>query len=404
MNLHISPYIKNEYYENIQTYKYKGADLSLTYKYFISPLCEYIITYIPPSIAPNTITTIGFFLNIFYFILTTYKTGLKGSNEIPSYICYISALSYFLYNILDNCDGKQARKTNSSSPLGLLIDHGTDACTTFFVVLGFGSIIGIDHILFYGMLYLMTSSAFYLSTWEEYIIGELILPIFNGVSDGMVILVFIEIFTGVNGVKFWIRKFKLFNFDIQFNWFLCFLGMIGGIFFSFLSVFNVLKKIDKGKIYQSFYHILFYFFYFFCFCCVCFYNKESYVIVNYPKIIILTFGFQFAKIMGLMQLSHIMKSYFNPYTFINIFPLFILMFYSIVEGWFKLDLPFNIDTWIWIILIYNLLSWLHFVYFCTSEMCQILNIKVFSIKSSSAEQVQEVEVKIENSDEKKIDV
>ena len=62
-----------------------------------------------------------------------------------------------------------------------------------------------------------------------------------------------------------------------------------------------------------------------------------------------------------MQLSHIMKSYFNPYTFINIFPLFILMFYSIVEGLFDLDLPFSIDVWIWIILIYNFLAWGHFL-------------------------------------------
>ena len=404
MNLHIPPYIKKDYYENIKTYKYKGGDLSLTYKYFISPLCEYLITYIPPYIAPNTITTLGFLLNIFYFTLTTYSTGLKGSNEIPSYICYLSSISYFTYNILDNCDGKQARKTNSSSPLGLLIDHGTDACTTFFIVLGFGSIIGIDNILYYSMLYLMTTSAFYLSTWEEYVTGELILPIFNGVSDGMVIIVFFEVFTGINGGKFWVRKFKLFNFDIQFNWFLCFIGMIGGIFFCFLSVYHVLKKVDKGKIYGSFYHVLFYFFFFFCFFCVCFCNYDSYVVENYPKIVILTFGFFFAKIMGLMQLSHIMKSYFNPYNFVNVFPLFILMFYSIVEGWFKLDLPFSVDVWIWIVLIYNFLCWVHFVYFCTSEMCQILNIKVFSIKNDSVEHVEEVEVKIDNSDDKKMDI
>ena len=166
MNLHPTPYIPLSNYENIQTYKYKGGDLSLTYKYFISPLCNKLLNYIPVTIAPNTITTIGFLLNIFYFIITTISTGLKGSSNISSITCYLSALSYFLYNILDNCDGKQARKTNSSSPLGLLIDHGTDACTTFFIVLGFGSIISINHILFYGMLYIMTTSYFYLSIWE----------------------------------------------------------------------------------------------------------------------------------------------------------------------------------------------------------------------------------------------
>ncbi len=60
----------------------------------------------------------------------------------------------------------------------------------FFIVLGFDSIIGIEHILFYNWFILMNSSAFYLSIWEKYIIVEFILSIFNGVSDGMIILVF----------------------------------------------------------------------------------------------------------------------------------------------------------------------------------------------------------------------
>jgi ethanolaminephosphotransferase len=32
-----------------------------------------------------------------------------------------------MYRIFDELDGKQARKTGSSSPLGLLFDHGCDA-------------------------------------------------------------------------------------------------------------------------------------------------------------------------------------------------------------------------------------------------------------------------------------
>ena len=33
--------------------------------------------------------------------------------------------------MLDNADGKQARKTGSSSVLGMLFDHGCDMITTF---------------------------------------------------------------------------------------------------------------------------------------------------------------------------------------------------------------------------------------------------------------------------------
>ena len=41
-------------------------------------------------------------------------------------------------------DGKQARRTGASSPLGLIMDHGTDALTTFTFTQGLGSIIGLS--------------------------------------------------------------------------------------------------------------------------------------------------------------------------------------------------------------------------------------------------------------------
>ena len=38
-----------------------------------------------------------------------------------------SAACLWLYSTFDNVDGKQARRTGSSSPLGELFDHGCDA-------------------------------------------------------------------------------------------------------------------------------------------------------------------------------------------------------------------------------------------------------------------------------------
>lgn len=42
----------------------------------------------------------------------------------------MSAVGLFIYQSLDAIDGKQARRTNSSSPLGELFDHGCDAVST----------------------------------------------------------------------------------------------------------------------------------------------------------------------------------------------------------------------------------------------------------------------------------
>lgn len=46
--------------------------------------------------------------------------------QAPSWAYYICALGLFTYQALDAIDGKQARRTNSSSPLGELFDHGCD--------------------------------------------------------------------------------------------------------------------------------------------------------------------------------------------------------------------------------------------------------------------------------------
>lgn len=40
------------------------------------------------------------------------------------------ACGLFIYQSLDAIDGKQARRTNSSSPLGELFDHGCDSLST----------------------------------------------------------------------------------------------------------------------------------------------------------------------------------------------------------------------------------------------------------------------------------
>ena len=46
--------------------------------------------------------------------------------------------------MLDNMDGKQARRTGSSSPLGMLFDHGCDALTTFLFACGLGTVVGLS--------------------------------------------------------------------------------------------------------------------------------------------------------------------------------------------------------------------------------------------------------------------
>ncbi|KAI5607236.1 choline/ethanolamine phosphotransferase 1a isoform X1, partial [Silurus asotus] len=54
----------------------------------------------------------------------------------PRWVYLACAFGLFIYQSLDAIDGKQARRTNSSTPLGELFDHGCDSLSTVFVILG----------------------------------------------------------------------------------------------------------------------------------------------------------------------------------------------------------------------------------------------------------------------------
>jgi phosphatidylglycerophosphate synthase len=55
---------------------------------------------------------------------------LSSAEQIPGWALFACALGLFVYQTLDACDGKQARRTNTSSQLGELFDHGCDAIST----------------------------------------------------------------------------------------------------------------------------------------------------------------------------------------------------------------------------------------------------------------------------------
>ena len=86
-------------------------------------------------------------------------------------------------------DGKQARLTSSSSPLGMLFDHGCDAINSplgsvnWCVAMGIG--VGQPFACFWTLI--GSAIPFYFSTWEEYYTGALVLPVINGPSEGLIL-------------------------------------------------------------------------------------------------------------------------------------------------------------------------------------------------------------------------
>ena len=189
--------------EAIRTYKYRGGDNSIAYKYLLSPMAQYFVDNWTPSwMAPNLITLIGFGFNVLAVILTLiYDPNLDNA---PSWLPFCTAFCLFMYQTLDNMDGKQARKINASSPLGLLFDHGCDAISAGMTAVPLTSV-------FCGgwtanALWTAWVSAFftfYAQTWEEYYLGEMFLPIFNGCSEGLICIISCCFISGIYGPAWW---------------------------------------------------------------------------------------------------------------------------------------------------------------------------------------------------------
>jgi phosphatidylglycerophosphate synthase len=370
-------YVEDQYIDKLINYKYRGGDDSILCRFVIDPFCCFIVNYFPKWLAPNVITVSGWFLNLFNLILTTYYTGWKGGEPVPLWACITVAFCYTTYIILDYTDGKQARRLKASSPLGLLIDHGTDACTTFYVTIIGGTLCYYNNIYQYLFYYIPISFTFFMNTWEEYYKGELILPIVHGVAEGTLYIDIMSILSGIYGSSLYCKQVTLFNkYTFTIGELNGLFTLIAGSLFSIKSVFGVLSSIKKEKRLIAFKDTLIYFLFAITILSVSFLT-DSIIVKEYPKIVILTFGFLFAKILGILQLSHILECPFRVYKPVFLIPLLALLIHSLTFYFTGYTLLVSTDALIIAAFIWNVLSWAHYVYFCSDEICEILNINRF---------------------------
>lgn len=195
--------LSKEHQLALQQYKYSGEDRSITYRYVLAPLYTRLVEYVPLWVAPNTLTLVGFsFPIIAHLLLIYYAPTLEHDAPRGAYL--FSALSMLVYMVLDNLDGKQARRTSSSSPLGHLFDHGCDAlnvtvsgitliaCVRLWPpVLPVILMHSLGHIMFYG------------AALEEFYTKRMILRELNGPNEGLLTLFIVQLLTAAYGPSFW---------------------------------------------------------------------------------------------------------------------------------------------------------------------------------------------------------
>lgn len=186
--------------ENLTKFQYKSTNDSIFYNNVMSPFLNKYIVYVPTWIAPNVITLMGLLSTFLSALLTFSESKFDFSKKLKTSTMFIIGINQLIYSLLDNLDGKQARRTGTSSPFGLLMDHGCDIFTSIFTAFNLSHLflLGNDDLFsfsgFFGLLV-----GFYCPTYEEYKIGEMHFGAFNGVDEGNMLVVFLGILIGFTG-------------------------------------------------------------------------------------------------------------------------------------------------------------------------------------------------------------
>lgn len=154
--------------------------------------------------SPNLITLVGLLFMIFNVILVfIYVPTMEPEDAGPSWIYFSFALGLWLYSTFDNVDGRQARRTGTSSPLGELFDHGCDALNCSFGSIVQMSALGLGHTKAAVIIFVIATTGFYLSTIEEYHTGTLYLGYINVPTEGLCLLCIMYCLSGVYGPVIW---------------------------------------------------------------------------------------------------------------------------------------------------------------------------------------------------------
>ena len=248
----------------LDNYKYQGGDNGISYKYFHSPFAEKLVSFLPKTVAPNTITFWGALCLVIPHIVSIIYQGHEFEGKVYSWFAFTVGFAHFAYITLDNMDGKQARRTGTSSPLGQMFDHGCDAITFSLAIFTLVRLrqIGYGYLTF--AFVCLSPTGYFMYNFKEYYMGEYYLPIINPISEGSLLEFFfsmycasyawedlmqpvmygynigqlyslffvvfqiyqnIEMFVEIWTAKKYVRKFETGTFLVQFSSYFLFLAM-----------------------------------------------------------------------------------------------------------------------------------------------------------------------------------
>ncbi|XP_021913069.1 cholinephosphotransferase 1 isoform X4 [Zootermopsis nevadensis] len=199
--------------KRLNDHKYSCSSISLVDP-LLQPWWNWLVSKTPLWIAPNLITILGLIVNILTtLILVWYSPDAKI--EAPRWACFVCALGLFVYQSLDAIDGKQARRTGTSNPLGELFDHGCDSISTVFVALSACIAVQLGYYpswMFFQCFCAMT--LFYCAHWQTYVSGTLRFGKID-VTEAQITIIFIHLMSAIFGPSVWMTKLPWLDVELK---------------------------------------------------------------------------------------------------------------------------------------------------------------------------------------------
>ncbi|CAK8564749.1 unnamed protein product [Lathyrus sativus] len=296
----------------LHRHKYSGVDHSYVAKYVLQPFWCWFVNLFPLWMPPNLITLTGFMF-LLISVLLGYVYSPQLDSAPPRWVHVAHGILLFLYQTFDAVDGKQARRTNSSSPLGELFDHGCDALACALEALAFGSTAMCGRSTFWW--WLISAITFFGATWEYYFINTLILPVVNGPTEGLMLIYLAHFFTAIVGAEWWAQQFGK---SLPFlNWLpfiadvptysaalglMVVFGVIPTVIFNVRNVHKVVKAKNRSMLLAL--AMLYPFVVLVGGVLVWDYLSPSDIIASYPHLVVMGTGLAFGYLVGRMILAH----------------------------------------------------------------------------------------------------
>lgn len=179
-----------------------GQEDRSTLSALLQPWWTWAAQRLPPSVAPNALTVAG---SVAVVIPTVIQVVLSPDLRMPQpwWSCVLAILGVFVFQTLDALDGKQARRTGTSSPLGSWLDHALDILTLNLAIVGLCASMGTGTSL---VLWFVLASALlnnYLLHWEVHYTRCLVLGNGTSITEAQVLIMVVHGVAAVTGTAWW---------------------------------------------------------------------------------------------------------------------------------------------------------------------------------------------------------